>query len=339
MVSKKILGFVLAGVFAVVSLTGCGAQQVEKKAEEPAKVEQKAEEKKAEPAKEEKKALKFGATYMTMNNPFFIALNDGIKSVVEPKGDSVVALDPALDVNKQISQIEDLIAQKVSAIFLNPADWKGVKPALEAAKKAGIPIINVDAPVFDVDLVDSVVASNNYGAGQLVFEDVAKKMPKGGNVVLLEHPTAKSAIDRTKSFEDSIKDKPEWKVVAKQSSDGQLEKAMPVMENIIQAQKKIDVVMGLNDPTAMGALAALQAAKRDQGVLIYGVDGAPDAKKMIKEGKMEGTAAQSPKGIGKTAAEVAYKILAGEKVEKEILVPVTLITKENVDQFGTDGWQ
>ena len=114
---------------------------------------------------------------------------------------------------------------------------------------------------------------------------------------------------------------------------------MPVMENIIQANPKIDVVMGLNDPTAMGALAALQSAKRQNGVLIYGVDGAPDAKKLIKEGKMTATAAQSPKTIDKTAADIAYKLLAGKSVEKLILVPVFLIDKTNVDKYGLDGWQ
>jgi ribose transport system substrate-binding protein len=328
MKGKKILAAILTGVLMLTTLAGCSSK--------PAETTTTGDSKTA--AESGKKHYKFGATYMTMNNPFFIALNNGIKAVVEANGDTLVALDPALDQNKQISQIEDLIAQKVDAIFLNPVDWKGIKPALDAAKKAGIPIINVDAPVFDEDLVTSIIASDNYNAGVLVAQDVMKKM-KEANVVLLEHPTAKSAIDRTKSFEDTVKDKPAYKVVAKQSSNGQLEQAMPVMENIIQAQKKIDVVMGLNDPTALGALAALQSAKREQGVLIYGVDGAPEAKKMVKEGKITGTAAQSPKGIGKTAAETVYKVLKGEKVEKNIKVPVTLITKENVDQFGVDGWQ
>jgi ribose transport system substrate-binding protein len=281
---------------------------------------------------------KFGATYMTLNNPFFIALNDGIKAVVEKNGDKLITLDPALDQAKQIAQIEDLIAQKVDAIFLNPVDWKGVRPALESAKKAGIPVINVDAPVFDTDLVATVIASDNYKAGVLVAQDVMKRL-KSANVVLLEHPTAKSAIDRTQSFVDTVKSNPAYKIVARQSSNGQLEQAMPVMENIIQANPKIDVVMGLNDPTAMGALAALRSANRENGVLIYGVDGAPDAKKMIKEGKMTATAAQSPKGIGKIAAESAYKIFSKQKVERLILVPVFLIDKTNVDQYGVSGWQ
>lgn len=280
----------------------------------------------------------FGATYMTMNNPFFIALNDGIKEIVEANGDKLVAFDPQLDQAKQIAQIEDMIAQGVDAIFLNPVDWKGVRPALEAAKKAGIPIINVDAPVFDLDLVDVVIASDNYNAGVLVAQDVMKRLDSA-KVVLLEHPTAKSAIDRTQSFEDTIEGMPQYEIVARQSSNGQIEQAMPVMENIIQAQPVIDVVMGLNDPTAMGALAALEAAGRADDVLIYGVDGAPEAKQMIKDGKMTASAAQSPMGIGRTAAESVYKILNGESVEELILVPVILIDASNVDQFGTDGWQ
>lgn len=280
----------------------------------------------------------FGATYMTMNNPFFVNLNNGIKGIVEARGDKLVAFDPALDQAKQIAQIEDMIAQGVDAIFLNPVDWKGVRPALDAAKKAGIPIINVDAPVFDVDLVSCVVASDNYNAGVLVAQDVQKRL-KSAKIVLLEHPTAKSAIDRTQSFVDTMKGKSEYEVVARQSSNGQIEQAMPVMENIIQAQPVINVVMGLNDPTAMGALAALEAAGRSKDVLIYGVDGAPDAKKMVAEGRLTATAAQSPIGIGREAASAAYALLAGQSVKKEILVPITLIDKSNVDKYGTDGWQ
>nr|MBQ6739493.1 substrate-binding domain-containing protein [Synergistaceae bacterium] len=126
---------------------------------------------------------------------------------------------------------------------------------------------------------------------------------------------------------------------AEQSSEGQLEIAMPVMENIIQGNPDIAAIMCVNDPTALGALAALRAANATEGVLIYGVDGAPDAKKAIKAGEITGTAAQSPKNIGIIGVEMAYKILNGEKVEKHVPVPVQLITAENVDEFGLDGWQ
>jgi ribose transport system substrate-binding protein len=335
---KKLFTMLMVATMMTGLVTGCGAKPEAKASTETA-VEQ--EDKKAEVATEntsEEKHYKFGATYMTLNNPFFVALNGGIKEVVEANGDTIVALDPALDVNKQISQIEDLVAQRVDAIFVNPVDWKGIRPALEATQKAGIPIINVDAPVFDVELVNSVIVSDNYDAGVLCAKDMMSKMDKA-KIVVLEHPTAKSAIDRTDGFINTIKDNPNYEVVAKQSSDGQLEQAMPVMENIIQANPEINVVMALNDPTAMGALVALQAANKAEGVLIYGVDGAPEAKPMIKEGKITGSAAQSPIGIGKTAAEIAYKILKGESFEAEVFVPVIYIDKNNVDQYGTDGWQ
>ena len=281
---------------------------------------------------------KFGATYMTMNNPFFGAMNEAIKKAVEANGDTLITLDPALDQVKQISQIEDMLAQGVSAIFLNPVDWQGVAPALLACQEAGVPIINVDAPVYDEEYVACIVASDNLSAGLICGEDMLKRI-KGGKVVILEHPTAKSGVDRILNFDKIVSEHPEFTIVARQSSEGQLEIAMPVMENIIQANPDIAAVMCLNDPTALGAIAALRAADAIKGVLVYGVDGSPDAKKMIKEGLMTGTAAQSPINIGVIATEMAYKILNGEKVEKHVPVAVQLITAENVDEFGLDGWQ
>ncbi len=293
------------------------------------------EEEAVEPAKSN---YKFGATYMTLNNPFFVALNNGIKDVVEANGDTLIALDPALDSNKQVSQIEDLISLGVDAVFVNPADWKGIRPALEKAQEAGIPIINVDSPVYDVELVASIVASDNYNAGVICAKDMMSKLDFA-KIVILEHPTAKSSIDRTQGFIDTIEGMDQYEIVAQQSSEGQLEQAMPVMENIIQVKPEIDVVMALNDPTAMGALAALQAAGREEGVLIYGVDGAPEAKQMIQDGKMTATAAQSPITIGTTAAQVAYELLAGKEVEEEIFVDIILIDENNVIDYGTTDWQ
>jgi ribose transport system substrate-binding protein len=321
------------GLFAACSQDSKDTAAVGNNDAKTAEVEQTEED-----AEQEGKSYTFGATYMTLNNPFFVALNNGIKDVVEANDDVLIALDPALDPNKQVSQIEDLIAQGVDAIFVNPADWKGIRPALEAAEKAGVPIINVDAPVYDTELVSSIIASDNYNAGVICAQDMMSKLDSA-KIVVLEHPTAKSAIDRTQGFIDTIAGMDQYEIVAQQSSEGQLEQAMPVMENIIQANPEIDVVMALNDPTAMGALAALLSAKREEGVLIYGVDGAPEAKQMIRDGKMTATAAQSPITIGKTAAEVAYTLLEGGDVEKEIFVDVIFIDENNVDEYGTTAWQ
>lgn len=114
---------------------------------------------------------------------------------------------------------------------------------------------------------------------------------------------------------------------------------MPALDSLLDADPTIDVVMALNDPTALGAMAALEERHLLDRTLVYGVDGAPEAKNMIFEGVMTATVAQSPIQIGQTTAQVIYQILSGESYESEIIVPVQLITAENVSEFGSDGWQ
>jgi ribose transport system substrate-binding protein len=281
----------------------------------------------------------FGATFHNLNNPFFVALNAGIKKVVESKGDKLISFDPQQDISRQIAGIEDLVAQKVDAIFVAALDWKGIRPALETAKKANIPVIIVDAPVYDVDLVATTVSSDNWNAGVLCAKDMIKRTHGKANIVILVHPTAKTGIDRTDGFKSVIKKYPGYKIVAEQAANGELDKAMQVMDDIIQAQPKIDVVMALNDPSALGAIAALESANRLKGVLVYGVDGSPDAKKMIKEGKLTATASQSPSKIGTVGAETAYKILAKKKVPKDIKVPVELIDKSNIGNHAINKFE
>lgn len=281
---------------------------------------------------------KFGATYMTMNNPYFIVLNDAIKEVVEANGDYLITRDPAKDQEKQNRQIMDMIEEGVVAIFLNPVDWKGVKPALIACKEAGVPVFNVDTYVYDTEYVVSTIASDNYNAGVLCAKDMMSKLDKA-NIVILDEPSINSIIQRVRGFKDTIQGNENYNVVIQKPAAGELEIAMDVMEEIIEMQISFDVVFGGNDPTALGALAALEAHHTRDGILIYGIDGSPDGKMMIKEGYLEGSSAQYPKEIGRIAAEVAYAYLNGEKVERNIVVPVTLITDENLEDFAIDEWQ
>lgn len=332
---KKIISLMLA-VFLCVSLfAGCSSSNEEKSAESQ-NADSTAEQSKQN---EDGKKYLFGYTCMTMNNPFFITLEQSIREEVEKDGHKLITLDPQLDSQKQIAQVEDMIAQKVDLIFLNPVDWKSVKPALDACKKAGVPVVNFDAEVYDKDLVDSIVVSDNFNAGKVCGEDLAKRMPEGGKIAIIDSPTMKSVIDRIDGFFEGLGDKRDkFEVVAQQDGKGQLEVSMPIAEAILQANPDVKAFMGGNDPTALGIIAALKTANK-KGVLVYGVDGAPEAKAAIKDGDMTGTGAQSPINIGKESVKVAYKILKGEEYEKYIPVKTELITKENVDEFGIDGWQ
>ena len=102
---------------------------------------------------------------------------------------------------------------------------------------------------------------------------------------------------------------------------------------------EFDNVFCLNDLASVGVVAALDAAGMTDQVEVYGVDGSPDAKALISEGMMEATAAQFPTEIGRRAADAIYELLAGRVPERDILIPVELITRENVEEFGVDRWQ
>lgn len=285
-----------------------------------------------------KHKLVFGATYMTMNNDFYKVLNSEMERMIEEKKGKLLTLDPALNQDKQNDQIQYLIDQKVDAIFLNPVDWKGVKPGLKAAKKAKIPVIIVDAPVYYSDLVSTTVVSDNYQAGVLCAKDMIKKR-KSANIVLLTHQDAKSAVDRIQGFLDTIEGHEEYKIIARADTQGQIERSLPKMEKIIAQHSNIDVVMALNDPAAMGALAALDSHNCRDGILVYGVDGSPEAKKLIQDHMMTGTAAQFPKEIGKNATQAAYDLLSGKKVSETITISVKMVNQKNIDQYDVEWWQ
>lgn len=280
----------------------------------------------------------FGASYMTMVNPFFIVLDEGIREIVGANGDKLISYDPANDQIKQMNQIQEFIDMQVDAIFLNPVDWRLIKPSLEAAARAGIPVINVDAPVYDLDLVACLVTTDNILAGKLLAGDLMRRRDRA-RIAILDHLSAKSAIDRASAFAETLGTGGEYNIVARYSSDGNIEQALIGMETILRSVPRVDVVFATNDPSAMGAIAALDAASAAGSILVYGVDGAPYAKKMIADGKMTATAAQSPVEIGRAAADVAYRILSGRPVERTVLVAPFLIDADNVDRYGVNGWQ
>lgn len=280
----------------------------------------------------------FGVSYMTMNNPFYKIINNEILKVVEKNNDTLITLDPELDVDKQNEQIYKFIDAKVDGIFINPIDFEQIEPALQAAKRANIPVIIIDAPVSDESLVNCTIVSDNYDAGVQCAKDMMERLDSA-NIVLLKHTTAKSAKERIEGFLSVIDNNKKYKVINEAECDGQLEIAMPKMQEIIAETPDIDVVMALNDPSALGALAALEKNNKND-VMVYGIDGTPEIKALIGRNQMiVGTVAQSPIKMGQIAVENMYNILNGKKIEKNIIIPISLINKENLFKYDEDRWQ
>lgn len=281
---------------------------------------------------------KFGATYMTMNNPFFEVINETIRATVESNGDILITRDPALDAVRQTQQIYDLIDEGVEAIFIAPVDFEKIIPAIEYGREKGIRIIFVDTEIYDESLADCIVVSDNYHAGVLCAEYLLQKKA-GGKLLIFEHPTTKSSNDRVEGFVDMIEGNGSFEIVDRLDYAGQLEIAMPLMIDELKKDVDFDVVFCINDVGALGVMAALKDYGRLDGISVLGVDGAPEAKAMIKEKIMLATSAQYPSEIGQNAVDQLYNMIDGRPVEKKIKVSVNLISEENIDEFSTKGWQ
>ena len=244
-----------------------------------------------------------------------------------------------MSLKKQKEQIQYLMDQQVDALVITPVDYDGLKDSLKLAYKKRIPVIVVDTEVKHNKYVTYSIVSDNYDAGVQCAKDMMSKLDHA-NIVLLQHSTTRSGYLRIKGFEDTIQSNSNYKVVQRMECEGQLEKAMPKMESFIEEGIEFDVVMCLNDPSAMGAMAALSSNNMLEGKYVYGIDGTPEAKEMVSEGKMAATVAQSPKTFGKKAGEAIYKMFSQETIKnKNEVSPVQIITKDNVHDYSTEGWQ
>lgn len=291
---------------------------------------------------DENQPLIFGATYMTRNNPYFDVLHGAIESVVESNGDILIVRDPCQDQKKQNEQILEMIDEGISVLFLNPADWIAVKPALEACRQAGVVVINVDTVVRDTEYVVSVVETDNYQAGVLCAREMMSRISEG-DILILGNPVQMSIVNRVQGFLDTIGDNDNYRVEYVETSAGEFEISADVVNEIIAQEDgefRFEVILGGNDPSALGALAALQQNRlEDEGVLIYGIDGSPDFKAMLELGYVSGTSAQSPVTIGRVAAETAYDYLSGQAVEPYISIEPYLITKDNLEYYEINEWE
>ena len=268
-------------------------------------------------------ADKIGYTCMDGTNPFFVALQGAIKEVVEQNGDELISLDPQNSNEKQIAQIEDMISQGIVAMFVNPVDKDGIIAGLDKLKEAGIPMFGFDTEVADMSYLVTYAGSDNYNAGKVCGEDLVKKCPDGGPIIVLDSPTMQSVVDRTNGFLDAIKDHG-FDVVAQIDCMGNQEKGNLNGTDALTAHPDAVAIFGGNDPTALGAAAAADAAQSK--ALIYGVDGSPEIKAMIAEGKVTGTGAQSPISIGET-------------VEARYPIATFMINSDNIAEYNNGGWQ
>ena len=287
---------------------------------------------------QKKNSYLIGVNYMTMNNEFYKIMSEEINARVEAEGDRLILRDPALDADRQITQIGEMLDAGIDVLVITPVDWESLTSVLKRAKAEGVYVVVVDSNVYDEELADCTITSDNYNAGRMMGEYFLTQCQEA-ELVIMTHETAKSGQDRVQGFMDAVEGSGGIEIVQKIECEGQTEIAMPRLQEAIRAGLDFDNVFCLNDLAGVGVVAALDENQMLDRVDVYGVDASPDSKALIYEGMMKASAAQFPSEIGREAADVIYKLLDGETVSDSILVPVKLITRENVEEFGIDRWQ
>jgi len=265
-------------------------------------------------------------------NPFWAAVEAGAKAKGAELGVEVIVVAPPAetDVQAQVSQVEDLIAQKVEGIALAPTDPGALAPVVDAAKAAGIPVVFVDTLGSNEGV--TFIGTNNEVGAALAAKYMCDNLPAGSEVAILQgvmaHSTAQFRANGAKSGLEGCG----LKVVAEQTAEWDRAKGLSVTENILAGNPNIKGIFGSNDNMALGAVEALKAAARSD-VMVVGYDANPDAAAAVIDGDMAATVAQAPGNMGGFGIQALVDLKAGKTIEAVIDTGTVLVTKENAEEY------
>ncbi len=290
-------------------------------------------------ATKEKGPAKIAVVISTLNNPWFVVLGETAKQRAIELGYEAVIFDSQNDNAKEADHFDNIIAAGYRAILFNPTDADGSIANVEKAKRAGIPTFCMDREINSSTAAVTQILSDNYSGCVALGQYFVKKLNKKGTYVeLLGLVGDNNTWNRSRGFHSVVDNYPDLKMVAQQSADFDRNRAMEVMESILQAHPNIDAVFCGNDAMAMGAYQAVAAAGKADKIMIFGFDGAADVIDAIRDGKIAATGMQFPKVMAQKAAEFADEYQKGRRdFEQKIPIAVELVTRENVDQYFAYG--
>jgi ribose transport system substrate-binding protein len=272
-----------------------------------------------------------GVSLLTLDNPFFKVIGDNITAAGAKHGYQTVVVSGDKDGAKQGNQVKDFIVKKVAAIVLSPCDSKSIIPVIQEANAAGIPVFTVDIPCNEPGVkIATQVATDNYGggkeAGQAMIEALGEA---GGKIAVLHFKQAESCLLRVKGFTEVItahnaSGKAKIEVVAELEGAGAKDGGYKATEDALQAHPDIRGIFAINDPTALGARAALEKSGKADGVKIVGFDGQPEGKQAIKDGKIFADPIQYPEKMGQQVVDAIVRHSKGESLPPQMLIPTSL---------------
>ena len=267
---------------------------------------------------------------------FFNQMNDGAKKAADKAGAKLVIFNANNDPAAQNNAIETYTQQKVNGLIVVAIDVNGIMPAVKAAAAAGIPVVAVDA-ILPEGPQKAQVGVDNALAGKMIAEHFIKYVDSdlGGKAKLGIVGALNSFIQniRQKGFEDTIKGNNKITVAGVVDGRNIQDNALSAAENLMTGNPDLNAIYATGEPALLGAIAAVESQGRKDKVKIVGWDLTAQAIKGIDEGFVVGVVQQDPAGMGAAAVDALVKINKGETVDKTIAVPVTIVTKANVDPY------
>jgi ribose transport system substrate-binding protein len=278
---------------------------------------------------------KMAVVISTLNNPWFVVLGESAAQRAKELGYDAHIFDSQNDPAKEAEHFDNIIAMGYNAILFNPTDADGSVLNVKRAKEAGIPTFCMDREINSRDAACTQILSDNFTGCVKLGQYFVRQMNKKGNYVeILGLVGDNNTWNRSGGFHSVVDEFPELKMVAQQSADFDRNKAMDVMETILQAQPGIDAVFCGNDAMAMGAYQAVLAAGKTKQIKVFGFDGAADAIQGIADGKIAATVMQFPVEMSKISADLADRYIKGERdFTNRTPYEVVLVTPDNVSKF------
>lgn len=279
--------------------------------------------------------LEVGFIVKTMANPYFTRMLEGAQQAAEDYDVNLnwVSAEKHTDISGQLNIVEDMIEKDVDILVINPAGPKAIVPAIDKANQKGIPVIVVDTTAEGGE-IESFIGVDNYSAAVQIAEFSAEYLNGSGQVAILEgvrgHSTAEDRID---GYNDVLDKYPDIEVVASQTANYDRTQGMRVTENLITAHPDLDFIIASNDEMAMGAMRAIQGARKEGEIEVVGFDAIDDALEAIKEGKLLATVENVPDRQGYVSVEKAVEFMQGKEIKDEIIIDCIVVTDENVDEF------
>ncbi|MGH7736579.1 MAG: substrate-binding domain-containing protein [Candidatus Tyrphobacter sp.] len=272
---------------------------------------------------------RIGVSIQNREAQFYEDMEAGMRAEAAKYGYSLNVVDANRDNAVQQHQVEDFISQRVDAIVLTPYDSQAIGSAIAEANRAGIPVFTADiASTSPIGTVIAHIASDNvqggYEAGTLMCRGVGKT----GQVAIIDEPEVTSVQDRVRGFKEALaKLCPGVTLVADVDGGGQRDQAESDASDVLQAHRSLKGIFGINDDSALGALAAVKAAGLVGKIAIVGYDATPEARSAIAAGEMYGDAVQYPETIGKDTIDAIHEYFGGKRPPKVVHVNVGTFTK------------